>query len=493
MALKLDMSKAYDRLEWVFLQRIMEKMGFHSTWIGWIMECVKSVTYSILVNGEPQGHIIPTRGIRQSDPHFPYLFLICSEGLNGLIEHAVDRNFIEGVSLCRNGPKISHLFFADDSLLFCRARMGDVEKIQEILGKYERASGQKINSDKTTLFFSNNASFATKEEVKNLLGVPEIKEYERYLGLPAVVGRRKKASLNYIKDRVWGKLQGWKEKILSQAGKEVLLKAVVQAIPTFAMSCFRLPIELCQDIEKLIRKFWWGQRGDRRKIHWVKWEVLCQPKSEGGLGFKDLCKFNKAMLAKQLWRLLHDRESLFYRVFKAKYFPNTSIFEAKSSSGSFAWKSILWSRDLIERGSSWKVGNGDSVRIYKDAWLPSPDGRIKSPVFHLAPESSVKFLIDPDTGWWNINLIDWCFHPPDARLIKSLPLSFTPQPDTMVWKSEKSGSYSVKSGYKSLCELHNRDTNRPFVSDSQRGFWKCLWKLKVSGKIKHFLWKACTN
>ena len=85
-----------------------------------------------------------------------------------------------------------------------------------------------------------------------------------------MVGRSKRASLNYIKDRVWGKLRGWKEKLLSQAGKEVLLKAVVQAIPTFAISCFRLPVGLCQDIEMLIRKFWWGQKGDRRKIHWSK-------------------------------------------------------------------------------------------------------------------------------------------------------------------------------------------------------------------------------
>ena len=234
------------------------------------MECVKSVTYSILVNGEPKGHIIPTQGIRQGDPLSPYLFLLCSEGLNGLIEHVIDRKLIEGVSLCGNGPKISHLLFADDSLLFRRARVGDIEKIQKLLGKYERASSQKINSDKTTLFFSSNTSYATKEEIKNLLRVSKVKEYESYLGLPTVVGRRKKASLNYIKDRVWGKLQGWKEKNLLQAGKEVLLKAVVQVIPTFAMSCFRLPIGLCQDIEMLIRKFWWGQRGDKRKIHWAK-------------------------------------------------------------------------------------------------------------------------------------------------------------------------------------------------------------------------------
>ena len=188
----------------------------------------------------------------------PLTFFICLEGLSGLIQNAVDNRHVEGFSLCRNGPKISHLFFADDSLLFCRVRVNELEKIQNILCKYEKASGQKINNDKTTLFFSTNVTNSFKKHVKNLSGVSEIKEYENYLGLLAVVERNKRASLNYIKDRLWAKLQDWKEKLLSKASKEVLLKVVVQAIPSFTMSCFRLPMGLCHDIKMLIQKFWWG-------------------------------------------------------------------------------------------------------------------------------------------------------------------------------------------------------------------------------------------
>ena len=122
--------------------------------------------------------------------------------------------------------------------------MSNLKAVQDILSLYEQASGQKFNQEKTNIFFSKAVNEETKAVISNFLLVLEVKEYEKYLGLPAVVGRNRKMCLNFIKERVWSKLQGWKEKLLSQVGRETLLKSVVQAIPTFAMGCFKLPIGL---------------------------------------------------------------------------------------------------------------------------------------------------------------------------------------------------------------------------------------------------------
>ena len=284
MALKLDMSKAYNWVEWYYLEGIMKKMGFRERWINLVMGCVKTVSYSVLVNEEPCGMIFPTRGIRQGDPLSPFQFLLCTEGLNGLIKKAELQGDIHDYSLCRRGPKLTRLLFADDCLIFCRATMEECDNILEILKEYEEASGQKMNRSKTS-FFSKSTLEEMKHGIKLALGVPEILHYEKYLGLPSLVGKGKKESFNYIKEKVWWKLQGWEAKLLSQAGREVLLKEVIQAIPTYTMGCFKLPVSLCNEIEALIRRFWWGLRGDCRKIHWVKWEEITKSKTIGGMGF----------------------------------------------------------------------------------------------------------------------------------------------------------------------------------------------------------------
>ena len=147
------------------------------------------------------------------------------------------------------------------------------------------------------------------------------------------------------------------EKLLSQVGREILIKTVVQAIPTYTMSCFKLPLGLCNDIESLIRKFWWGQRGERRKIHWVKWDSLCQSKANGGMGFKDLAIFNDALLAKQAWGLLQNKQSLFHKIFKSRFFPTCSFMDAlECSGGSYAWRSILQGREVLKQGARSRVG-----------------------------------------------------------------------------------------------------------------------------------------
>lgn len=202
MGLKLDMSKTYDRVKWDFLENLMRRMGFSERWIGLIMVCMRTMSYLVLVNGKPQGMIHPSRGLRQGNPLSQFLFLLCTEGLHGLIKQAAGRGDIIGFALCKRGPKLIHLLFVDDSLLFCKENAAECGKIMDLLSVYENVSGQKVNKDKTVVFFSKLVTEATRQVVKGILGVPEIHHYEKYLGLPSLVGKGKMASFNYIKERV---------------------------------------------------------------------------------------------------------------------------------------------------------------------------------------------------------------------------------------------------------------------------------------------------
>ena len=226
MALKLDMSKAYDRMEWPFLEDIMRKLEFHEQWISLMMLCISTASDSILINGAPTGFIKPTKGIRQRDPISLFLFLLYTECLHGLLTQAASRGDIHGFSLSRRSPSLTLLLFADDILLFCKSNVEECRKVIEVLQIYEVGAGQQINKAKTTVFFSKSTNEESRQMIKDCLGVEEIRSYEKYLRLPSLVGRNKKSSFNYIKERVWRKFQGWEEKLLSQANREILIKVI---------------------------------------------------------------------------------------------------------------------------------------------------------------------------------------------------------------------------------------------------------------------------
>ncbi|XP_075655083.1 uncharacterized protein LOC142625282 [Castanea sativa] len=244
------------------------------------MSCIKSVSYSVLLNGVPGSNVKSSKGLRQGNSSSPYLFLLCAIGLQGLLHKAEVDGSIRGVSICRNGPRVSHLFFADDSVIFCHAKESE-----------------------------------------------------------------------------------------------------------------------CQ----------WGYNGVSKKVHWVKWERLCQAKDCGGMGFKQIEKFNEALLAKQVWCMMKNPKSLCHRVFKARFFPNCSILEATpSANGLYAWKSILSAQDVVRKGMVWQIGDGKTVCLKEDKWLPDQLYRsMSSPLPSIPPDAKVqddyKMEIFAISAWllWN--------------------------------------------------------------------------------------------
>jgi hypothetical protein len=160
---------------------------------------------------------------------------------------------------------VNHLLFADDSLLFVKANDEGAMEVNQILDKYCNASGQRINLDKSSIFFSKGCPEGRRTSVKNILNVANETLNEKYLGMPSDVGRSTNGAFKFLKDRIWKRIQGWLEQLLASGGKEVLIKLVVQAIPMFCMSCFKLPRGLCLAINAMIHSFWWGSKDGNRK------------------------------------------------------------------------------------------------------------------------------------------------------------------------------------------------------------------------------------
>ncbi|XP_062086353.1 uncharacterized protein LOC133792461 [Humulus lupulus] len=228
MAIKLDMSKAYERVEWSYLKAMMARLGFSPHWIHLVMQCLYSIRYMVVAGDKELGPIIPSRGLRQGDPISPYLFLLCSEGLLKLITHFGNRGWLHGCRVARGAPVVSHLFFADDSYLYCRASEEETTKINLLLR-------------------CTNTPAESRMWICQNLDILEAGLGCFYLGLPSMLGRNKTVMLGFLKERIRQRIEGWEGKLLSRASKEVLIKFVAQALPSYAMNVFLLPLELCNE------------------------------------------------------------------------------------------------------------------------------------------------------------------------------------------------------------------------------------------------------
>jgi hypothetical protein len=275
------------------------------------------------------------------------------------------------VKICRNAPGISHLLFADDSLLFFKATPQEAGRVKQVIEEYASSMGQLINPAKCSIFFGDSCPNATREAVKEVLYVQHEAFDAKYLGLPTPHGRMNKEKFESLRSSLAKSLMEWGDNHLTQAAKEVFIKSIAQALPIYIMGVFKLPFGLCDELTRMIRNYWWGEENGKRKMHWMAWEYMMRNKNRGGIGFRDLRLFNQALLARQAWRLVQNPQSLCARVLKAKYFPNGSLLDTIfTGNASATWQALVHGLALLKKGIIWRVGNGANIRAWRDPWIP---------------------------------------------------------------------------------------------------------------------------
>jgi hypothetical protein len=269
--------------------------------------------------------------------------------------------------------------------------------LKSILDAYCDSSGQLVSAAKCSIYISPNTLVDNRIKVCEALDIWTKSLNDRYLGLPPMVGIDRTDNFTYLIERVHSLISGWKEKIISMGGKEVLIKAVAQAIPVFAMTVFNIPKKICKGIHMLFHNY-----GGVMMLT-IK-GCTCY---HGGkyMGFHDLHAFNTTVLAKQCWRLMEEPYSLCAGVLWDKYYPDGNLLNAQLKSGSsFTWQSVIYGIQTFNRGCIWRVGDGQQINIWQDPCIPtSPTRKVYTPRGSILL-SKVSDLINP-TGSWDEELI----------------------------------------------------------------------------------------
>ncbi|KAA3482794.1 Retrovirus-related Pol polyprotein LINE-1 [Gossypium australe] len=275
MILKLDLEKAYDRVYWGFLRDTLDALDLPRDWTSKVMKCVETTSMQVLWNGEKTERFRPKWGLRQGDPLSPYLFVLIVERLSHLINQALFYKQWKPIKLSCNGPPLTHLFFADDLVLFAEASMEQVDIIKETMTKFCEASGQKVSLDKSVMMVSANTGEQKAKDLASRLGIKITKDFGKYLGVPTINGRITKNTFREVVTRVHKRLEGWQTQFLSFAGRLTLIKSVTSTIPLYTMQTLPLPASVCDVLDTANKRFLWAGDHMKKSIHQVSWSKMC--------------------------------------------------------------------------------------------------------------------------------------------------------------------------------------------------------------------------
>ncbi|XP_068483362.1 uncharacterized protein [Phaseolus vulgaris] len=497
---KVDYEKAYDSVSWDFLYYMLERLGFCVQWICWIKGCLESASVSVLVNGSPTREFIPRKGLRQGDPLAPFLFLIVAEGLTGVSRMAEEKSLIDSLVVGKANVKVNMLQYVDDTLFFCEANTKSVFNIKAILLCFELASGLKVNFLKSRIG-GLGLSQSLLQHFAAILNCKVMVTPFVYLGLPVGGSHKRGPFWSEVLERVQGKLSRWRGRCLSLAGRICLIKSVLSSIPLFFMSLFKLPSVVAEKLVRLQRNFLWGWGSDGRKIAWVSWKKVCEPRDYGGLGVIDLRKFNLALLGKWIWRLGTDKGGLWKEILVSKYGGWRNLREVgKIRKGSLWWKDLMevwasegWGRSF-EDGFQWDVGDGKGISFWEDSWLSCGALKVVFPrlfSLSLAKDAKVAELgnwIDGVWVWhfvWRRSFFEW-EKPLEEQLVQLLQGAKLElgKEDCWFWKAGGFKTFTVNSAYVQV----RKDT----VGEVPPVYSK-LWRCKALPSALFTAWRVIEN
>jgi hypothetical protein len=415
------------------------------------------------------------------------------EALSRLLDRAVREGLCSGFTVGKSDETtlmVSHLLFADDTLIFCDADTDKISNLRYVFSWFEVCSGLKINLSKSEIVSMGNVP--NIEEVREILGCKLTLLPMKYLGLPLGASFKDHTIWNSVLEKVERRLAGWKRLYLSKGGKVTLIKSTLSNIPTYFLSLFPIPAGVARRLEKLQRDFLWCGLENQPKYHLVKWSQICCPFQSGGLAIRDLRSFNKALLGKWLWRYGSERDALWRLVVDAKYgilWGGWCSKVAKGPYGVSVWKFIRRGWDNFLQHCGFAVGDGKRVKFWHDCWCGDMFLKGAFPdLFVIARdrEASVDDIMSFSNGilHWDVhfsrNVHDWELESLSSfmELIYSIPLKGEGD-DKLGWRHNLNKGFSVKEYYRCLST----------VSFNQFR-WKSIWKAKVLPRVAFFSWTA---